>query len=85
VPRVGRVPGRPHHAREGADGAPLSTTVGALVGTNPGLDGTGNSVRINGFEEWTFGDDGLIAASLGHYDQTEYDRQLQGGAQAQRR
>jgi hypothetical protein len=36
-------------------------------------------VRISGFEEWTIGDDGLIAASLGHYDQAEYDRQLAEG------
>jgi SnoaL-like polyketide cyclase len=50
-----------------------------LIGTNSGLDGTGNSVRITGFEEWTIGDDGLIAESQGHYDQAEYDRQLQHG------
>ena len=50
-----------------------------LVGTNTGPGGTGNRVRIRGFEEWTIGDDGLIAASLGHYDQAEYDRQLQYG------
>jgi hypothetical protein len=48
-----------------------------LVGTNTGPGGTGNGVRISGFEEWTIGDDGLIAASLGHYDQAEYDRQLE--------
>jgi uncharacterized protein (TIGR02246 family) len=47
-----------------------------LVGTNTGPGGTGNRVRIAGFEEWTFGDDGLIAESQGHYDQAEYDRQL---------
>jgi nuclear transport factor 2 (NTF2) superfamily protein len=39
---------------------------------------TGRSVRIPGFEEWTIAEDGLIAASLGHFDQDEYDRQLQG-------
>ncbi len=50
-----------------------------LVGTNTGPGGTGNRVRISGFEEWTIGDDGLIAASLGHYDQAEYDRQLEHG------
>ena len=50
-----------------------------LVGTNTGPGGTGNRVRISGFEEWTIGGDGLIAASLGHYDQAEYDRQLQHG------
>lgn len=47
-----------------------------LVGTNTGPGGTGRRVRISGFDEWTIGDDGLIARSLGHYDQDEYDRQL---------
>jgi len=51
-----------------------------LVGTSTGPGGTGNRVRITGFEEWTFGDDGLIAESLGHFDQSEYDRQLEEGA-----
>lgn len=50
-----------------------------LVGTNSGPGGTGKSVRISGFEEWTIGDDGLIMASLGHFDQTEYERQLEHG------
>jgi hypothetical protein len=50
-----------------------------FVGTNSRPDGTGNRVRISGFEEWTFGDDGLIAESQGHYDQAEYDRQLEHG------
>jgi hypothetical protein len=48
-----------------------------LIGTNNGPGGTGNGVRIKGLEEWTIGDDGLIAESQGHYDQAEYDRQLQ--------
>ena len=52
-----------------------------LVGTNTGPGGTGNAVRISGFEEWTIGDDGLIAASLGHYDQAEYDRQVEHGVE----
>jgi ketosteroid isomerase-like protein len=52
-----------------------------LVGTNTGPGGTGRPVRISGFEEWTLGDDGLIAASLGHYDQAEYDRQLEHGVE----
>ncbi len=51
-----------------------------LVGTNTGPGGTGKNVRISGFEEWTIGDDGLIAASLGHFDQAEYDRQVEHGA-----
>ena len=32
-----------------------------LTGTNTGPGGTGKAVRINGYEEWTFGADGLIA------------------------
>jgi hypothetical protein len=51
-----------------------------LVGRNTGPGGTGKSVRISGFEEWTIGDDGLIAVSLGRFDQAEYDRQLEHGA-----
>jgi hypothetical protein len=50
-----------------------------LIGTNTGPGGTGNRVRIAGFEDWTFGDDGLIAESQGHYDQAAYDRQLEHG------
>jgi uncharacterized protein (TIGR02246 family) len=60
--------------RVGADATEYRWT---LVGTNTGAGGTGRSVRISGFEEWTVGDDGLIAASLGHY---EYDRRLRRGA-----
>ena len=51
-----------------------------LVGTNTGPGGTGNHVRITGYEEWTIGDDGLIAASLGHFDEAEYARQVAEGA-----
>jgi uncharacterized protein (TIGR02246 family) len=51
-----------------------------LTGTNTGPGGTGRAVRISGFEEWTIGDDGLIAASLGHFDEVEYERQLEHGA-----
>lgn len=51
-----------------------------LIGTNTGSGGTGNAVRISGFEEWAIGEDGLIAKSLGHYDQAEYDRQIAGSA-----
>jgi len=52
-----------------------------LIGTNTGPGGTGNRVRVTGFEEWTIGDDGLIAESQGHYDQAEYDRQLEHGVE----
>jgi predicted ester cyclase len=47
-----------------------------LTGTNTGPAGTGKAVRINGYEEWTFGADDLIAESRGHFDQSEYDRQV---------
>ena len=47
-----------------------------LVGTNTGPGGTGRSVEFSGFEEWAIGDDGLIASSLGHFDEAEYRRQL---------
>jgi uncharacterized protein (TIGR02246 family) len=50
-----------------------------FTGTNTGPGGTGNAVRVTGYEEWTIGDDGLIAASSGHYDQAEYTRQLEHG------
>ena len=50
-----------------------------LTGTNTGPGGTGNGVRIRGFELWLFDARGLIDASLGSYDQAEYDRQLRGG------
>lgn len=51
-----------------------------FTGTNSGPGGTGKSVRISGFEEWTFGEDGLVAESHGRYDQVAYDRQLEHGA-----
>jgi predicted ester cyclase len=50
-----------------------------LTGTNSGAGGTGNRVRISGFEVWTLGEDGLIAESRGHFDNEEYERQLKGG------
>lgn len=49
-----------------------------LTGTNIGPGGTGKAVRISGYEEWIMGDD-LIANSLGHFDEAEYRRQLEGG------
>jgi hypothetical protein len=47
-----------------------------LTGTNTGRGGSGKTVRISGYEEWTFAADGLIAESKGHFDETEYNRQL---------
>jgi hypothetical protein len=50
------------------------------TGTNTGPGGTGKSVRITGYERWTIGADDLIAESMGHYDEAEYQRQLKSGA-----
>ena len=47
-----------------------------LSGKNSGPGGTGNRVRIAGYEEWTMGANELIAKSLGHFDESEYKRQL---------
>jgi hypothetical protein len=50
------------------------------TGTNTGPGGTGKAVRMAGYEDWTFAANGLIAQSLGHYDEVEYHRQLKEGA-----
>ena len=50
-----------------------------FTGTNTGPGGTGNAVRVDGFESWTIDADGLIAASIGSYDAEEYARQLAEG------
>jgi hypothetical protein len=49
-----------------------------LAGTNSGPGGTGNPVRISGYEEWTMDADGLISESRGHYDEADYMRQMHG-------
>jgi len=74
-----------------------------LTGTNTGPGGTGNRVRISGYElskidngaggsraTWTGKperveeqgyesiNDGLVAESKGHFDATDYERQLKG-------
>jgi uncharacterized protein (TIGR02246 family) len=54
------------------------------TGTNTGPGGTGKSVRIRGYEEWAMSADGLIAASKGHFDEAEYQRQLKSGVPADR-
>ena len=48
-------------------------------GTNTGPGGTGNRVRFSGWEAWTFSSDGLVAQSLGNFDDAEYQRQLGEG------
>ena len=47
-----------------------------FTGTNTGLGGTGNPVRISGYELWKIDKDGLISESKGHFDAAEYERQL---------
>jgi uncharacterized protein (TIGR02246 family) len=50
-----------------------------LIGTNTGPGGTGNRVRISGYELWKIDNHGLIAESKGHFDSAEYERQLKYG------
>lgn len=47
-----------------------------LSGTNAGPGGTGARVIIGGQERWEIGPDGRIMASLGSFDEAEYQRQL---------
>lgn len=50
-----------------------------FIGTNTGPDGTGNAVRFSGYEEWAFNDHGLVAKSIGQFDNEEYQYQLEHG------
>jgi uncharacterized protein (TIGR02246 family) len=50
-----------------------------LSGTNTAPGGTGNPVRISGFEQWSLGNDGLIADSQGQYDSAAHQKQLGHG------
>jgi steroid delta-isomerase-like uncharacterized protein len=50
-----------------------------LTGTYLGPQGTGQRVRISGYEMWQIDADGLIAKSHGHFDSAEYERQLEHG------
>jgi predicted ester cyclase len=50
-----------------------------LIGTNTALGGTGNRVRISGYELWNIDNDGLISESKGHFDSGDYERQLKHG------
>ena len=49
-----------------------------LTGTNTGPGGKGKKVRISGREDWRLGPDGLIAESKGHFDEEDYNRQIEG-------
>lgn len=50
-----------------------------LTGTFLGPEGTGQRVRISGYEMWQLDADGLIAKSSGNFDSAEYERQLEHG------
>lgn len=64
------------HIRGAGDKAIYSWT---YQGTNTGPGGTGNAVRFNGWEAWTFNSEGLVQTSIGTFDAIEYDRQLAQG------
>ena len=64
------------HVTHHSDGTKFHWT---LTGTNTGPGGTGNRIRISGYELWKLDPDGLIAESKGHFDSAEYERQLKPG------
>jgi SnoaL-like domain len=49
-----------------------------LTGTNTGPGGTGNKVRISGYELWKIDKNGLIGESKGNFDAADYENQLKG-------
>lgn len=53
-----------------------------FAGTNTEPGGTRQQVLFSGFEEWAIGADGLIARSLGHFDEADYQHQLKHGTSA---
>ena len=61
--------------RSGGDQAIFLWT---LEGTNSGPGGTGNFVRIAGWQNWRLDEDGLIVAADGGYDAEDYERQIRG-------
>jgi uncharacterized protein (TIGR02246 family) len=50
-----------------------------FAGTDCGPGGSGHRVHFSGYEVWQFGADGLIGVSQGHFNETEYQHQLQYG------
>lgn len=50
-----------------------------LSGNHTGPGGTGQHVQFSGSENWSFGSDKLIAESLGHFNEREYQHQLTNG------
>jgi len=63
-------------------GAVRSRYQWTLTGTHGTPAATAKSVRISGYEDWRLGTDGLIAESLGHFDEVDYERQLSAAAGA---
>ena len=61
------------------DDVRLSGKHAIYVWTFKGHDaGTGNPLRISGWEEWELQDDGKVAASRGWFDAEDYSRQVAG-------
>ena len=50
-----------------------------LEGTKGGPDGTGNFVRIAGWQNWRLSDDLLIVEADGGFDAADYERQIREG------
>ncbi len=50
-----------------------------LEGTNSGSGGTGNRVRVSGWEAWRLSEDCRVAQSMGYFDAVEYARQIEEG------
>ncbi|CAN5535577.1 hypothetical protein BH20VER3_BH20VER3_11660 [soil metagenome] len=55
-----------------------------LRGTNTGPGGTGKRICISGYELWQLSRDGFIEESKGHFDEAEYEAQLEHGVDAAR-
>jgi uncharacterized protein (TIGR02246 family) len=49
-----------------------------LIGTNTDSNGIERKVRISGYETWEIGSSGLIKTSRGHFDNADYQRQMNG-------
>lgn len=50
-----------------------------LEGANNGPGGTGNRVRVSGWEAWRLSENCRVAKSMGYFDAVEYARQIAEG------
>ncbi|HEY9115101.1 MAG TPA: nuclear transport factor 2 family protein [Bacteroidales bacterium] len=50
-----------------------------LIATNTGPGGTGNKIKVSGYEFWQLDENGIIRNSQGHFPSKEYNRQLKFG------